>query len=246
MAQAPVLVLEDDENIRRTYRNVLRSAGYAVSEAASLAEARNLLRTQRDFHCAVVDYNLPDGSVTELLAELIEARPLCRSLVITGMAEERIANETARAGAHAYLRKPLSPPELLHGVSRTVQSTLEWREALSLAGQPDFSERAKSQTVPGVTFDMRRAVTRLRILGRLTPASTVIAWRMLWGDSNRRIAELVGCSERTVKFHITDILARTGARSRADLLRVLLEDAGVRDPWGNRGSIDRPDRGGKS
>ena len=218
-----VLIVEDDHAVRRSFRELLHTAGYEVCEAPTIAAARLMARQPQDLHAALVDYALPDGRVTELVAELLQRRPLCRCVVVTGTTAPNVASETAQAGAHAYLQKPKSGPEVLEAVERTIRSTMEWRRALAT--------RSREGTFH---FDVSAAVARLRAIGRLSPAETLTAWRLLWGDSNKRIASLLGCSERTVKFHVADVLARTGARSRAGLLRVLLEDAGVFDPWGDK------------
>lgn len=224
-----ILVVEDDALLRRTYERTLEQAGYEVVSAGSVTQARECYGGTREFVAAVVDYRLPDGTALAVVQELIDRSPLCRSVVVTGTAEAAPASESARVGAHAYLRKPATPPVLLDAVRRTTASTWEWREALRHA-----IDRGEKSEPPPVVFDMRRAMARLKYIAGLSPASTITAWRLLWGDSNRRIAEILGCTERTVKFHVTEVLSRTGARSRAGLLRVLLEDAGIPDPWAER------------
>lgn len=228
-----VLVIEDDGLVRRSYRRVLTHAGYEMVEAESIAAARIALTGSTDFHAALVDYNLPDGTATEIVQELVERRPLCRSTVVTGAADVQVASEAARAGAHIYLRKPNTAPEILTAVARTVRSTLEWRDAL----RHSMPAVGPSETPVPVEFDLGAAVARLRYLGDLSPAATLTAWRMLWGDSNRRIAALMNTSARTVKYHVAEVLSRTGARNRANLLRVLLEDAGRADPWAAREDV---------
>ncbi|MEM6995267.1 MAG: response regulator transcription factor [Myxococcota bacterium] len=219
-ARFRLLVLEDHPGVRAALTRMLRSAGYSVCEADTVASARLLAAQPGDLHAALVDYQLPDGCSSEFVAELLRRRPLCRSLVVPGRGTQA-ANETSRAGAHAYLPKPIVPAALLEAVARTIKSTLEWRGALEPASTPNAA----------VEFNLPAAVARLRELGGLSPAEAVTAWRLLWGDSNRKIASDLGCTERTAKFHVAEVLARTGARSRAGLLRVILEDAGVVDPW---------------
>jgi len=232
-----VLVVRSAEEERETSRQVLARAGYEVLAAPDVASARLLLQRGVSPHAALVDATLPDGAAVDLVGALLERQPLCRAVVMTHATDPTGANAAALAGAHVYLRSPSSVPELLDAVSRTVQSSLEWRDALNPAPVDPNRGLVMDHSPMPVPFDVQRAVARLRFIASLSPAETMVAWRLLWGDSNRRIAELMACTERTVKFHVAEVLSRTGARSRAGLLRVVLEDAGVRDPWEGRGLL---------
>ena len=63
-----ILVLEDDAPLRKRLAAHLRQLGAEVTEAASLADARHLLRDLR-FEFALVDLHLPDGEALALLRE---------------------------------------------------------------------------------------------------------------------------------------------------------------------------------
>jgi DNA-binding NarL/FixJ family response regulator len=230
-----VLVVEDDSTVRGAFERALSQAGYQVLTVASLGEGQSLLaHAEHRPDAAVLDQLLPDGNGLEMVEPLLRRVPMCRSVIITGAANERMAVEAAKVGAHGYVRKPCSRSQLISAVARTVQATREWRDALGQVGdaltQEVDRDHPSSASAP-VDLDLHRMVARLQYLGNLSPVETITAWRLLWGDSNEQIASMMGCTRRTVKFHVSEILARTGGRSRADLLRVLLEDAGVEDPW---------------
>jgi DNA-binding NarL/FixJ family response regulator len=63
---------------------------------------------------------------------------------------------------------------------------------------------------------MRLAGDRL-----LTARESQILESVLWGRSNKEIASNLAISERTVKFHVSNILSKTGAERRRELVRVL-------------------------
>lgn len=220
-----------------SYRETLLNAGYQVSEASSLREARAVMAQMTNLHVAVIDEELPDGLSSHLVGELAARSPMCRSVVIAS-ANPRSTTDAARSGAHIFMRRTTSVPEFLDAVSRTLRSTIEWRDAQTPNQGPQTRGLAPQDAPPPIQFDLQRAITRLRYIANLSPAETLTAWRLLWGDSNKRMAQLMGCTERTVKFHVAEVLSRTGARSRNGLMRVLLEDSGVHDPWDGRGSLD--------
>ena len=216
-----LLVVEDTPGV--VLMNVLRGAGFDVTQVESARAARRLYKTDADFLAAVLDYHLPDEPATGVVAELVSRTPLCRSVVLGGDGHlKHHAEETARVGAFMYLQQPCALGSFLTAVRMAVKATRQWRAALEI---PRSVERE-----PAV-FDMRAALDRLRDLGKLTTMEYLVCWRLLWGDSNKRIATLLGLAEGTVKYHVTQVLQKTGATSRTGLLRVLLEAAGYRDPW---------------
>lgn len=231
-----VLLVETKPN-EFSYRELLTDAGYAVNTANSVAQARAVMARMPNLHAAVIEEDLPDGLPGQLVQELNSRSPLCRSVVIAGI-NPHGAGDSARSGAHIFMRRTTSVPEFLDAVSRTVRSTIEWRDAQSPTQTLHTRGLSPQDAPPPIQFDLQRAITRLRYVANLSPAETLTAWRLLWGDSNKRMAQLMGCTERTVKFHVAEVLGRTGARSRNGLMRVLLEDAGVRDPWDGKGSLE--------
>lgn len=236
-----ILLVEDYEPLRRTYERTFTESGYQVAAADSIAAARAAYADPEiDFHAAVLDYRLPDGTAAVLVKELLDRNPLCRSAVVTGAVDDETALESARCGAHTYVRKPETFPNLLAALANTVTSTLDWRRALGQAAAANTNEPGPAaNTVPQpVGLDMRAAMARMAHLASLSHIETLVAWRLLWGDSNKRIAQLLGCSERTAKYHVAAVLAGTKAPTRGALLGVLLRDAGVEDPWENRAEPD--------
>lgn len=221
-----VLVVEDSDDVRKFFADVLQNAGYLVTSAATASEARRCYHRQVvDFHAAVLDYYLPDETAARLVSDLVSRTPLCRSIILTG-GGKGFAGETARAGAFLYLQKPCGVPQMLDAVRRTVEATFQWRDALN-------TPQKGSKIMKAPPFDIRTTLDRLCQIGRLTTMESLVCWRLLWGDSNRQIARLLQLAEGTVKYHVTQVLHKTNAPSRAGLLRAVLEDAGYRDPLGD-------------
>jgi DNA-binding NtrC family response regulator len=105
-----ILLLEDDAPLRKRLSAWLRQLGAEVSEAASLAEARRLLRDLR-FDFALVDLHLPDGEVLDLLREGAFSENTS-VVVMTAFGGVKQAVEAMRRGAGDYLTKPFELDEL--------------------------------------------------------------------------------------------------------------------------------------
>jgi DNA-binding response OmpR family regulator len=100
-----ILVVDDEEIIRRTLRRYFEHHGYHVVEAEDLAVARESLREQAPVG-VFLDKNLPGGSGVEFIAEVRAARPQAVVLVITGYASVQSAARAQELGADGYLAKP--------------------------------------------------------------------------------------------------------------------------------------------
>ncbi|HTS18836.1 MAG TPA: sigma-54 dependent transcriptional regulator [Verrucomicrobiae bacterium] len=106
-----ILILEDDNSLRKCLEEALRGKRFSVFPAQSLEAARQLL-ARETFDVLLTDLRLPDGLAIDLLKEL-QARPQ-RPLVIvmTGHASVESAVECMRNGAFEYLVKPFSLDQL--------------------------------------------------------------------------------------------------------------------------------------
>jgi len=112
-----VLIVEDEQIIRTTLREFLAGEGFVVTEAASSAEALNLVR-QRDFSVAICDVRLPDGDGIALMRKLLQHNSELFVLIITAYATVEDAVEAFKAGAYDYLVKPVLFDDLQHKLER--------------------------------------------------------------------------------------------------------------------------------
>jgi two-component system nitrogen regulation response regulator NtrX len=106
-----ILLVDDEPNIVKSVGDALGRDGYAVTTAATVAEAR--ARLTEPFDCALLDVWLPDGSGLDLLTELIVAQPSCVAIMISGHAQLSDAVQATRSGAFDFLEKPLSLEKVL-------------------------------------------------------------------------------------------------------------------------------------
>jgi two-component system, chemotaxis family, CheB/CheR fusion protein len=116
---AKVLVVDDDDGVRRAMRTLLQAAGYAVETYGS-AEA--LLATERPDHacCLLIDNGLPGISGIELLETLRGRGDTIAAIIVTALAEPQLAARAARAGVAEFLEKPVAGDVLLASVRRTM------------------------------------------------------------------------------------------------------------------------------
>jgi DNA-binding NarL/FixJ family response regulator len=225
-----VLVVEDDVELQGAYRRRLERAEFEVEVATTVAGARALIDDSAQvFDAAVLDFNLPDGDSFELVTQLLDREPLCKSVVVTGVGAQVEARRYLQLGAHAFLAKPVEVSELVTTVTNTAHATFAWRRRIGQPGEAGEVAKRAEHEPPPVPIDVEAAIARLRHIADLSPLQTEVVERLLWGDSDREIATMLGCAERTAKRHVGRILGKTGARTRAALLSVLMKDAGLAD-----------------
>jgi DNA-binding NtrC family response regulator len=107
-----ILLVEDDENIRRTMENILQQKGYETDTAETGKEAEE--KTKANFYnLALLDIKLPDMEGTQLLAKLNESAPKMLKIMVTGYPSLENAMEALNQGANAYVTKPVKPEKLL-------------------------------------------------------------------------------------------------------------------------------------
>src|SRR6266446_3832477 len=116
----PVLVVDDEKNMRLSLRKVLTDEGYAV-RAVESAEAGLEVLAREEALLVITDARLGGISGYEFLAKARAQWPELPLLMITAYATPKLAVEAIKAGAIDYLAKPFAPEELLHAVARCAE-----------------------------------------------------------------------------------------------------------------------------
>ncbi len=116
----PVLVVDDEKNMRLSLKTVLADENYMVRAVESAEEGMNLLASE-EFFMVITDARLGGMSGYEFLAKVRSQWPDLPLLMITAYATPKLAVEAIKAGAMDYLAKPFAPEELLHAVARCAE-----------------------------------------------------------------------------------------------------------------------------
>lgn len=118
-----ILVVDDDENIRKTVKAILEDEGYLVDLAATGFEAVHK-SDKEPYNIALLDIRLPDMEGLELLKLLKDAVPRTRKIMVTGYPSMENAIGALNKSADAYLVKPVDVDVLL----KTVKEQLRLQE----------------------------------------------------------------------------------------------------------------------
>lgn len=108
-----ILLVEDHDPTRQALTQLLRQRHYDVGSAASLAEARALIRERKEkFDLLVSDIGLPDGNGYDLMIEMRRSDPAIRGIALTGYGMEQDLAHSASAGYAVHLTKPVTMESL--------------------------------------------------------------------------------------------------------------------------------------
>jgi CheY-like chemotaxis protein len=114
---ATVLVIDDEESVRKVFQAALAQAGYRVLTAESGQHGLRLLEHQ-EVDLILVDIFMPDMDGLEVIQLLRKTRPVSKIMAITGKSGLMDHLDIAKhLGAHATLKKPFSLQELLDAVA---------------------------------------------------------------------------------------------------------------------------------
>jgi two-component system cell cycle sensor histidine kinase/response regulator CckA len=120
-----VLVVDDEESIRRVARRVLEGNGYHVTEASNGLDAIALLEAGTPLDLLITDFDMPELLGDEMVRRIRATRPDLRVLYVTGQIDRLMDERRALGDGEAFLDKPFSAAGLLEAVSLILHGTLK-------------------------------------------------------------------------------------------------------------------------
>ncbi|MFI8228734.1 response regulator [Streptomyces sp. NPDC085900] len=197
-----VFLLDDHEVVRRGVHDLLDDEPdiSVVGEAATAEQALVRVPALRP-DVAVLDVRLPDGDGVSVCRELRSRMPELSCLMLTSFDDEEALLDSIMAGASGYVLKQIQGSDLVSAV-RTVasgQSLLDPSATTRLMARLRHDQRQEEEpdALPGLT-DREREI--LALIGE--------------GLTNRQIGQRLFLAEKTVKNHISRLLAKLGVERR--------------------------------
>ncbi|MFO1311071.1 MAG: response regulator [Burkholderiales bacterium] len=194
MTSPIVYVVDDDDEVRTAIARLLLSSGI---EAIPYASPRAFLDAIDPAvpACVVLDLAMPDLDGLAVQQLLAEQGPLLSIVFLTAHGDLATGVRAMKRGAVDFLAKPVDDEVLLAAVSQAL---------------------ARSRSMFDADADGRRDRARL---GVLTPREREVLDGVLAGKLNKQIAFDLGTSEKTVKFHRSNLMRKLGLRSVAALVQ---------------------------
>jgi DNA-binding response OmpR family regulator len=118
-----VLIVDDEENIRRMMRLTLEVAGYEVGEAANGPQGLDLYGDGSSWDVVLLDQRMPGMDGLEALALLNKRNAAARVIMVTAYASVELAVDAMKLGATDFVRKPMTPEILRGAVAAALQKS---------------------------------------------------------------------------------------------------------------------------
>ncbi|GLX53088.1 DNA-binding response regulator [Streptomyces hygroscopicus subsp. hygroscopicus] len=221
-AQDPIRVflLDDHEVVRRGLADLLDAEPdiSVVGDADTAAHALVRGPALRP-HVAVLDVRLPDGDGISVCRELRNRMPELACLMLTSFDDEDALLDAIMAGASGYVLKQIKGSDLVSAV-RTVAS-----------GQSMLDPATTARLMRSLRADPEETPSLPPELASLSPRERDILALIGDGLTNREIGRRLYLSEKTVKNHISRLLAKLGVQRRvqAAVLASHLEPQGANE-----------------
>jgi FixJ family two-component response regulator len=194
-AEDLVFVVDDDASMRESLENLLRSVGLRVEAFTS---AQEFLRSPRPEvpSCLILDVRLPGLSGLDLQQRLAAGDLALPIIFITGYGDIPMTVQAMQAGAVTLLSKPFRDQDLLDAIQQALARDRTARE--QHARLDELRQRYRA----------------------LTPRERGVLALVVTGLLNKQIAGELGTSEAAVKVHRQHVMAKMGAGSLAELVRM--------------------------
>jgi len=202
----PVRVLAaDDQRVVREGLAMLLGLLPDVEVVGTAADGEEVLALAAELRPDVIlmDLRMPRMDGVEATRRLRERDPAVKVVVLTTYADDRSVLDALRAGALGYLTKDAGAAEIQQALHRVA------------SGQAALDPAVQLHLVEAIADGQSLGPTPATLPDGLTPREAEVLTLIAAGLSNTEIAERLVVSEATVKSHVNHMLAKIGARDRA-------------------------------
>ena len=210
-----VLVADDQRVVREGLVMVLGLLD-DVEVVGTASDGAEAIAMAGDLHPDIVlmDLRMPRCDGVQATRSLREQQPEVKVVVLTTYADDRSVIEALRAGARGYLTKDAGGDQIREGLRQVFQDGA----VIDPAVQRHLLDAIGSAPLPADP-PLSVVLKPAGLPDGLTPREAEVLTLIASGLSNAEIAQRLVVTEGTVKSHINHLLAKTGARDRAQAVR---------------------------
>jgi DNA-binding response OmpR family regulator len=144
-----ILIIDDEENIRRVTRLTLQAAGYEVGEASDGERGLEAFGDGSTWDAVLLDQRMPGMDGLETLGHIKEREPNARVIMSTAYASIELAVDAMKLGATDFVRKPMTPEVLRNAITAALAKQM----SASTAHAPVSREEPNAPLIQVITMN---------------------------------------------------------------------------------------------
>jgi DNA-binding NarL/FixJ family response regulator len=220
MSAMRVLLADDHSLFKEGLRNLLNARGIEV--AGSAGDGYEALELARQLHPDVIlmDIQMPRCDGLEATRLIKTEMPDINIVMLTTAADDNSLFEAIKSGASGYLLKNLDADHFFELLSNVAQGEPAISPDLAQRILNEFAQRKASATHSGSNADGPE---------RLTDRQLEVLQQVVGGNTYREIAATLSITERTVKYHMREILQKLHLQNKAQVIAYALRTGLVAD-----------------
>lgn len=199
-----VLIVDDQTLPRQYFENIVNnSSNYTLAASISSATVADAYCINNAIDLIIMDIVMEDGlNGIEAAARIKNSYPAIKILAVTSMPDASFLKKAQDAGVDSFWYKEVQDAPMLEVMDRTMAGDHVW---------PGHA--------PSVQFGLAKST-------EFTDRELEVLRFIAMGYSNQKIADVLGTSINTVRFHLTNLLSKTGCASRIELA-ILATKSGI-------------------
>jgi nitrogen regulation protein NR(I) len=179
-----VLIIDDDDQLRKSFQRLLSEEGYAAEGAPSGESGLELIR-QGLPDLVILDMRLPGISGLETFRRIHELEPKLPVIIMTAYGTTETAIEATKQGAFDYILKPFEIPDMLQVIRNALEAGRFMRSPVDMDAAP---EEAQREAIVGRSRAMQEVY---KSIGRVAPTDATVLIRGESGTGKELVARAV-------------------------------------------------------
>jgi len=211
-----VLLVDDHRLMSDGISNLRAAHGIEVLGVASDGVEAIALVQELDPDVILMDIRMPRCDGLSATRQIKALRPEIKILMLTTSAEDEDLFESVRSGAAGYLLKSISGNAFIEALRGLEQGTPPFSPGLASRLLSEFAKQGSTEE--GLSGLASRPQDREGQANGLTERQTEVLRLVAQGLTYREVGERLSLSERTVRFHMTEIISRLHLQNRSQVL----------------------------
>ncbi|NCC73380.1 MAG: sigma-54-dependent Fis family transcriptional regulator [Sphingobacteriia bacterium] len=181
-----ILIIDDDDFIRKMLASVIQKAGFDVIEAPDGETGLKYVELKNP-DLVVTDFKMPGISGLDVLTELVRSHPELPVIMLTAYGDVSLTIKAIQSGAYDYIEKPIKNRELIEAIHNGIQASIQ-SKSLTRIISPEARKAIEDSLLAGKTPAMREI---FKNIGRISLTSVNVVITGEAGTGKEQIGRLI-------------------------------------------------------